>query len=138
MRRAEIILIALLIAPLASALAGFYYGTQYGKATQAAQQGQQAVKSLSGLIDSHQRLIAEAAKASKDMRAALGKRAEQDAQTNKDFKNALAATADSRTGCEFPAGVMRQLAEASERAAQAAASGIHHPVPGASASTQQP
>ena len=137
MSRSGIALIALLVA-LASALAGFVYGTQQGVAKQTAKQDQQAVKNLSSLINSHQALITQAATASKDMRAALSLRAAQDAQTNKDFKNALNATADSRAGCVFPADVMRQLAAASERAAQAATGGIHRPVPGASASTKRP
>ena len=137
MSRSEIALIALLVA-LAAGLAGLVYGMQLGAATEVARQDKQAVKALSALIDSHKTLIGEAATASKNMRAALSLRATQDAQTNKDFKNALAATADSRAGCVFPTGVMRQLADASERAAQAAAGGIHHPLSGASASTQQP
>lgn len=137
MSRSEIALIALLVA-LAAGLAGLVYGMQLGAATEVARQDKQAVKALSALIDSHKTLIGEAATASKNMRAALSLRATQDAQTNKDFKNALAATADSRAGCVFPAGVMRQLAAASERAGQAAAGGIHHPLPGTSASAGRP
>lgn len=137
MSRSEIVLIALLVA-LASALTGFVYGMQQGAAKQVAKQDQQAVKNLSFLINSHQALITQASAASKEMRAALGKRAAQDAQTTQEFKDALTATADNRAGCVFPAGVMRQLATASERAAQAAAGGIHHPMPGASASTGKP
>lgn len=128
MSRSEIALIALLVA-LAAGLAGLVYGMQLGAATEVARQDKQAVKALSALIDSHKTLIGEAATASKNMRAALSLRATQDAQTNKDFKNALAATADNRAGCVFPAGVMRQLAAASERAGRAAAGGIHHRCP---------
>ena len=137
MSRTEIVLIALLVA-LAGGLAGLVYGMRIGAAKEVARQDQQAVKALSALIDSHQALIGEAATASKNMRAALSLRASQDAKTNKDFKNALLATADSRAGCVFPAGVMRQLSDARERAAQAAASGIHHPLPGSSASAGRP
>ena len=88
MSRSEIALIALLVA-LAAGLAGLVYGMQLGAATEVARQDKQAVKALSALIDSHKTLIGEAATASKNMRAALSLRATQDAQTNKDFKNAL-------------------------------------------------
>ena len=130
-------LIALLVA-LASAAGGFVYGRQQGVVAEAAKHDKQAVQDLATLIDSHKSLIAQAATASKNMRAALGQRATQDAQSNKEFKDALFVTADSRAGCVFSADVMRQLAAASERAAQAAAGGIHHPLPGASAGTSQP
>ena len=93
---------------------------------------------LNGLLESHQGLIKEAAEASKSMRQALASREQLDTTTTKELKNALTATADSRAGCVFPAVVMRQLAAASERAAQAAAGGIHHPLPGASAGAGRP
>ena len=129
-------------AVLGGALAGWGIGNMTGRAEgrklERADHNAQAVKDLTGLIDSHQALISAAAKASKDMRAALGKRAAQDTQTGLEFKDALFATADSRAGCVFPADVMRQLAAASERAGQAASSGIHHPMPSASASTGRP
>lgn len=137
MSRFEMGLIALLVA-LAGGLTGLAYGMRLGAAKEVARQDQQAVKALSALIDSHQALIGEAQTASQTMRAALSLRASQDAKTNKDFKNALAASADSRAGCVFPADVMRQLADASARAAQAAAGGVHGSLPGAGAGAQQP
>ncbi len=72
------------------------------------------------------------------MRQALASREQLDTATTQEFKNALNATADSRAGCVFSADVMRQLATANERAAQAAASGVHHTMPGASAGAKQP
>ena len=121
-----------------SGLGGHIKGYQAGIAKANAEQTARDFKKLNGLIDSHQGLIKQAAEASVSMRQALASRTQLDATTTKEFKNALAATADSRAGCVFDADVMRQLAGARERAAQAAAGGIHHPMPGASASAGRP
>lgn len=129
-------------AVLCGGLVGWFVGNMNGRTEgremERADYNAKAVNDLTGLINSHQSLISAASKASKEMRVALGKRAAQDTQTTLEFKDALSATADSRAGCVFPAGVMRQLAAASERAGQAAAGGIHHPLPGTSASAGRP
>lgn len=109
-------------------------GRSEGRKLERADQDRQAVKDLTGLIDSHKDLISQAAAASKGMRQALGARSAADAKTNQEFKDALAATADSRTGCLFPADVMRQLSAAHGRAAQAATGGIRGPLPATSPS----
>ena len=103
-----------------------------------ADQDKQTVKDLTGLIDSHKGLIAQANTASQGMRAALSLRATHDAQTTKEFQDALLATADSRAGCVFSADVMRGLEGARTRAAQAAAGGIQGALPGPATSVGRP
>lgn len=123
---------------LVTGISGHANGYKEGVAKATADHTAQDFKKLNGLLESHQGLIKQAAEASKSMRQALASRAQLDINTTKEFKDALNATADSRAGCVFDAGVMRQLSAARDRAAQAAASGIHSPVPGASASAKQP
>lgn len=124
-------LLAIVIAGVGSAGGGYLYGHADGAARKTAEHNAQAVEDLTGLINSHKGLITQASAASRSMRQALASRALLDTATTKEFKDALNATADSRSGCVFDAGVMRQLATARDRAAQAAAGGIHEPVPGA-------
>ena len=105
-------------------------GRTEGRKLERADKDAQTVKDLTGLIDSHQGLITQANTASQKMRAALNLRAMHDAQTSKEFKDALLATADSRAGCVFSADIMRGLEGARARAAQAAAGGIQGTLPG--------
>jgi len=127
-----------LIAGLAGALGGYFYGHSQGVTAESARRDGQAVQQLTGLMDAHKNLIADAGKASRAMRQATAARQSVDTQSTKEFADALALTAASRAGCSFDAGVMRQLAAARDRAAQAAAGGLRHPLPAASASTQRP
>lgn len=125
--------LAALTACLAGTVGGYWYGHGQGVLVESARRDGQAVKDLGELIESHKGLIRQAGAASKAMRAAVARRAAQDAQSTQEIRDALTTTADSRAGCVFPAGVMRQLADARERAAQAAAGGIRGALPGASA-----
>jgi len=137
MSRTTLALFAL-IAGLAGALGGYFYGHSQGVTAESAKRDGQAVQQLTGLIDAHKSLIADAGKASRAMRKATAARAATDTESSKEFADALALTAASRAGCAFDAGVMRQLAAARDRAAQAAAGGLRHPLPGASAAAQRP
>ena len=137
MNRAAVALAALLLSLMAAA-GGYFYGHQQGALSESAKRDSQTVQSLTSLIDAHKDLIAQASKASLSMRQALARRALLDTTTTKEFKDALNATADSRAGCVFDAGVMRQLSAARDRAAQAAASGIHNPLPGTTTGASQP
>ena len=130
-------LIALIVGVAASA-GGYAYGMRQGAVAESARRDGKAVADLTKLITSHQSLIDQANAASRRMRGALARRAAADTQTTQEFKDALAATADSRAGCVFPADVMRQLAAARERAAQAAAGGIQGALPSAPASASRP
>ncbi|MBB1601567.1 hypothetical protein [Variovorax sp. UMC13] len=131
-------LLAVVLASLASAGGGIVYGHAEGEAAVLAKDNAKAVKDLTGLIGSHAQLITEATKVSKAMRVALTRRGVADAETTQEFKNALAATADSRAGCLFDDDVMRRLATAQGNAAKAAAGGVLGTVPGPGASTVGP
>jgi len=126
--------LAALTACLAGTVGGYWYGHDQGVLAESARRDGRAVKDLGALIESHKGLIRQAAAASKAMRTAVARRAAQDAQSTQEIRDALTATAASRDGCVFPAGVMRQLADARERAAQAAAGGVRGALPGASSS----
>lgn len=134
MSRLSIALLALVVG-LAGAVGGFFYGHHQGVVAESAKRDGKAVADLTKLITSHQGLIDKSNAASRSMRGALASRAAADTQTTQEFKDALAATADSRAGCLFPADVMRQLSAARERAAQAATGGIRGPLPATSPAT---
>ena len=132
MSRTKCALIALCLS-LAAAVAGFFYGQHQGVLAESAKRDGKAVTELTDLITSHQGLITQANNASRSIRAALAARLLAVAQSSKEFKDALASSADSRDGCVFPADVMRKLAASRDRAAHAAASGIEGVVPPARA-----
>jgi len=130
-------ILAVLISALASLGGGYWYGKADGRAEERARQDSKTVKDLGEIISSQTKLIQDANAASSAMRQATARREAADRKTTEEFNHALAATADSRAGCVFDAGVLRQLAAARDRAAQAAAGGIRGtlPAPGASADT---
>jgi len=132
MTRTRCALIAVVLS-LGAAVAGFFYGQHQGALAESAKRDGKAVADLTSLITSHQGLITQADKASRNIRAATAARLLADARSSKEFKDALASSADSRDGCVFPADVMRKLAAGRDRAAQAAASGIEGAVPPARA-----
>ncbi|SEQ85620.1 hypothetical protein [Giesbergeria anulus] len=128
MSRAAIALGLLLLA-LATAAGGYWQGQRDGQAASVARQDAQTVQDLSAQLTAHADLIKQSGAASRRLRQSLAQREQADQQTTKELRHALATTADSRTGCVFPAGVMRSLADAQTRAAQAAASGIGRALP---------
>lgn len=117
---------------------GYWRGDLDASAREVAKQDAQTVKDLTGLIQSQKDLIADAGKASAAMRGAVALRQKSDAQSTKELRDALSKTASERAGCLFPADVMRQLAEAHGRAAQAAAGGVRGALPSAGTGTGGP
>jgi len=116
--------VALLSAVLIAALAVAGLSYWLGKAARQAEQDHQAVADLSTILQSQTKLVKQANAASRAMRQATARREAADQQTTEELRHALAATADSRTDCAFPADVLRQLQAARDRAADAAAGGI--------------
>lgn len=92
---------------------------------------------LQDVIDSTKGLIADANTASQALGKTISDRKQADAKTTREIRDALALTAPVRAGCVFDAGVMQQLGDARNRAAQAAASGIRSPVPATGGTDQQ-
>ncbi|MBX9935044.1 MAG: DUF2570 domain-containing protein [Burkholderiaceae bacterium] len=128
MSRTALALVCLLTA-LAALTAGYWRGHRDGQAATVARQDAQTVQDLSAQLTAHADLIEQSGAASRRLRQAMAQREQADQKTTKELRNALSKTADSRTGCVFPADVMRSLANAQTRAAQAAASGIGRALP---------
>ncbi|MDO5290225.1 MAG: hypothetical protein Q4F13_11405 [Pseudomonadota bacterium] len=130
MSRPAIALLAFLLA-LAAGAVGFWRGDLAGQAKARAAQDAQTVQQLTRVLDEHQALVKQAQEASQALRRAAAARAQADSKTTQELIHALAQTADTRAGCVLPAGVVRQLDAARERAAAAAASGLAGAVPAA-------
>ncbi len=126
-----------LIAVLVAGAAGFGGGYSRGQAAQVADQNANTVKQLGDQIQAHEDLVKRSTAANQALRQTMLARKKADKQSTEVLNHELNSTADSRAGCVFPVGVMRELATAHERAAQAATSGIAGAVPPASAATSE-
>ncbi|MBX3654162.1 MAG: hypothetical protein KF686_08245 [Ramlibacter sp.] len=122
-----------LLACAASVGGGYYFGLADGRASERAHADAAALADLTQMIKAHSDLVKRAGEASKALRQATAQRAEQDAQSTLEIKNALQATAGDRVNCLFPAGVMLQLTAARDRAAAGAANGVRGALPSAAA-----
>lgn len=114
---------------LAAGVGGYFYGHRQGDLAAQAKHNRAVVDSLTGVIESHKGLIAEANQASLSMRAARNRRAADDARTTKELRDALNATAAARADCDIDDRSMQHLTTAAARAAKAAAGGVRHTVP---------
>ena len=126
--------LAALVLTAAGGAAGYWRGHVAGSAAEVARQDADTINTLGAQLAAHADLVKQSGDASRRLRVAVALREKANTQTSKDLRDALLASADSRAGCTFPAGVMRQLAQARDAAAQAAASGIGSALPGAAAS----
>lgn len=136
MSRAAIALGGLVLA-LAATAGGYGWGRSEGKAAEVARQDASTVKELAQQLTSHAGLIKETNAASRSIRAAVAAREKQDSSTTKEMSHELSKTSTDRAGCVFPAGVMRGISEARDRAAAAAASGTGGEVPGTPAGASE-
>ncbi len=127
-----------LCACLGAGVGGFFYGKHLGERLEAGARDASAVGQLTTLIEAQKGLVAQANLASRAMRQATSARLLADQQSTLELQDALRATADSRAGCVFDPGVLRQLTAARDRAAQAAASGLRAAVPAPGASAAKP
>ena len=133
MSAAEFVLGGVLLS-LATGIGGYAYGTSQGKAIEKGRQDAETVQALTDQIGAHNDLVKRSNDASRRLRNAVTLREQANQQSSQELSNELTTTADSRAGCVFPSSVMRNLSEARDRAAKAAASGIGGAVPGAGAS----
>ena len=120
-----------LVLAVATGIAGYGYGIDQGKALEKGRQDASALKTLTDQVNAHADLVKRSGAASRALRAAVAEQERTNTATTRELNHELTQTADSRAGCVFPAGVMRNLADARNRAAEAAAGGIRHPLPGA-------
>ncbi len=134
MGRSTLALVALVLIAAGGGL-GYWRGHAAGSAAEVARQDAATLNTLGAQLAAHADLVQQSGDASRRLRVAVALREKANTQTSKDLRDALQATADSRAGCTFPAGVMRQLAQARDAAAQAAASGVGGALPGAAAGT---
>lgn len=106
-------------------------GYDRGQAAARSECHQADLERLQAVIDSAKGLSEAANAASQQLGKTISDRQSADAKTTREIRDALAATAGSRAGCVFDAGVMRQLDAARQRATAAAAGGLGNPVPAA-------
>lgn len=85
---------------------------------------QQAADTLNQFVAGTRELTAQANAASRQLAQQIAARAAADDQSTKEIRDALKKTAAARVNCVFDDDVMRQLAEAQQRAAAAATHGF--------------
>ena len=120
-----------LLLAVAAGIGGYGYGLDQGKALEKGRQDAKALETITDQINAHADLVKRSGAASRGMRVAVAQLERANTQTTTEMADALTTTAPDRADCVFPAGVMRNLADARTRAAEAAAGGIRHPLPGA-------
>ena len=120
-----------LLVAIAAGIGVYGYGLDQGKALEKGRQDGAALKTITDQVAEHADLVKQSGIASRNLRQAVAAREKVNDTTSKEMSDELTTTADSRVGCVFPARVMRNLSEARDRAAEAAASGIRQPLPSA-------
>lgn len=127
-------MIARLIAVAAIALmlgagGGYWKGLSEGRLEVRAETDSQAVDDLNAILDNHRTLVKESNAASLRVQGLIADRQAYDRQTTKTLQELLNETAALRAECRFDDRVMRELDNARERAARAAAAGLDGAVP---------
>ncbi|QIL81758.1 hypothetical protein G7047_18925 [Diaphorobacter sp. HDW4A] len=125
------IALGFVLAVIAAGVGGYGYGHSEGKASQVADYNAKAVKQLGDQLSTHDDLVKRSTAANQALRATIQLRKKANQQTSEVLTHELNSTADSRAGCVFPPGVMRELSAARDRAAEAASGGVSSAVPGA-------
>ncbi|WP_320377238.1 hypothetical protein [Escherichia coli] len=85
---------------------------------------QQTGDALDQFVDGARRLTVQANLASNALAKQISERKEADDISTREIRNALSKTASQRVSCVFDDDIMRQLSEARQRAATAAADGL--------------
>lgn len=101
-----------LVLAVATGIAGYGYGIDQGKALEKGRQDASALKMLTDQVTAHADLVKRSGAASRALRAAMAEQERTNTATTRELNHELTQTADSRAGCVFPAGVMRNLADA--------------------------
>ncbi len=118
---------------LLTLLVGAGAGTWWGQQLERKNQDAIMVAELKATLTAHADLAKRSSEASQALRLASARMAKTQAKTYKEISDELQASAPGRAGCVFPAGVMRGIGTARDHAADAAARGIVHTVPPATA-----
>jgi len=117
-------------AALAASHWGMYHwghADGYGQQKSACQAAQ--IKGFEASMAQLQAMTLAASEQSQALGRSINARQRADQHTTRQLRELLHATSDERVNCLFNDGVMRQLAHARDRAAQAAAGGLDDPVP---------
>ncbi|MBI1626966.1 hypothetical protein [Comamonas suwonensis] len=130
MSRAAIAL-SLLLTSLVSSAGGVLWGQHSERKTQQAAQDSKTLQQLTDTLTANVDLAKRSTEASQTLRTATARLQQAQTQNFKDFRHELQSTATDRAGCVFPAGVMRGISAARDRAAAAASHGIVNPMPAA-------
>lgn len=125
------IALSLLLTGLASSAGGLLWGQRIERQAQQAEQNAKVVDQLTSTLKDHADLAKRSTEASQAIRQATTRLQQAQTQNLKDFRHELQSTAADRAGCVFPAGVMRGISAARDRAAAAASHGIVNPMPAA-------
>ena len=131
------IALGFLLAVLAAGVGGYCFGAANGKAEQVADHNAQALNHLGQQLDAHSDLVKRSTTANQALRTTLQARKTADKPSTEVLTPELNSTADSRAGCVFPPGVMRELSTSRDRAAQAASGGVSGAVPGTTSGPQE-
>ncbi|AFJ01994.1 hypothetical protein Q7C_825 [Methylophaga frappieri] len=99
-------------------------GLEHGRLEVTAQTDKQTIASLNELMSNHREMIESANTASNRILTLTSQRQAYDEITTKTLQEVLDETAALRAACVYDADVMRQLEDARQRAAAAAASGF--------------
>lgn len=126
---------ASILALLLACATGGVGGTLWGQHLERKNQDASTVAELQAVLTANSDLVKRSTEASSSIRQAVGRLHTITSKTSKGISDELQATASDRAGCVFPAGVMRVLSEARNRAAAAAAHGIVDTVPPATSGT---
>ena len=118
-----------LLALVLTLAAGAVGGTFWGQHLERKNQDAETMAQLKATLTANSDLAKRSTEASQAIRTATARLQQTQAQNLKDFRHELQSTAADRADCVFPAGVMRSISEARDRAAAAAAHGIVDPMP---------
>ena len=117
------------LAVLLALLLGAGGGTWWGKRLEQKNQASTTVTQLQAALQGHADLVRRSSEASQAIRQATARLRATQGKTYKEITDELQATAPDRAGCVFPAGVMRGISAARDRAEDAATRGLVNTVP---------
>ena len=131
------IALGFVLAVIVASIGGYGFGHAEGKAAQVADYNATTVKQLGNQLAAHDELVQRSTAANQALRATIQARKKANQQTTEVLTHELNSTADSRAGCVFPPGVMRELSAARDRAAEAASGGAAGVVSGTTVGTDK-
>lgn len=120
----------LIVGSLLVLLFSYFYNGAWQQGYAVAQSEQRALDlaKLEQQIQASQQLLEQAQATSQALNQAINSRRQSDAQTTQEIRHALSLTAEQRRACTYDADSLQHLHTAYQRALQAVASGLAHPM----------